>query len=516
VTSAPQNTLLTSYNYDQVSHLATVVTTSGTVHAVTMTWNSPGGPLMQTRTFVYTPTTYSTLILPALWLTSATNPENGTVSYTYNADGTLASKHDANGNTETYSYDSYQRLTSIPDRQQTFTYDTCPSGATGCTNAPGQLMQATFGSNVGPNDLSFAYNYSYTPAGKVTGKTLMLQAANHSQYGVLASGSLTVGYTYDSQGALLSVTYPTDPAAATYTYTLDAMERPTAMTDNQSFPWASGAYNSLLQLTHVRQATSSGALMDMTYTYSGTNNNGQITQSVDAMTGETIVYQYDALKRLASANGLNWGENYSYDGFGNLTQMSPSGTAGAPTLSVTVDATTNRITPGLQVSYDNNGNMTQSGYLAYDVANRITSAIVQGGTNLLRVRFGQPADLLPEHVECRDDLLVRRGREEAGDIYGEQRNEHCHPVHAAEHECVFRGEAARVEPGPAGVGALWRSERSGLPGAVSVRSGIHADGQRSGEVRDVYAGQFDGAELCGEPVLHQHLGQVLVSGPEYE
>ena len=145
----------------------------------------------------------------------------------------------------------------------------------------------------------------------------MLQSANHSQGGVLASGSLTVGYTYDSQGALLSVTYPTDPAAATYTYTLDAMERPTAMTDNQSFPWASGVtynaanqplggnfelsysasetrtYNNLLQLTHVRQATSSGALMDMTYTYSGTNNNGQITQSVDAMTGETIVYQYE-------------------------------------------------------------------------------------------------------------------------------------------------------------------------------------------------------------------------------
>jgi RHS repeat-associated protein len=120
--------------------------------------------------------------------------------------------------------------------------------------------------------------------------------------------------------------------------------------------------------------------MDMTYTYSGTNNNGQITQSVDAVSGETIVYQYDALKRLASANGLNWGETYTYDGFGNLTQMSPSGNAGAPTLSVTVDATTNRITPGLQVSYDNNGNMTQSGYLGYDVANRMTSAIVQGGT----------------------------------------------------------------------------------------------------------------------------------------
>jgi YD repeat-containing protein len=84
--------------------------------------------------------------LVALWLTSATNPENGTVSYTYNADGTLASKTDANGNTETYTYDAYQRLTAIPDRQQTFTYDTCPAtNATGCVSMAGQLVQATFG-----------------------------------------------------------------------------------------------------------------------------------------------------------------------------------------------------------------------------------------------------------------------------------------------------------------------------------------------------------------------------------
>ena len=73
--------------------------------------NTTNGMKTQTRTFVYAPTTYSTVTLPALWITSATNPENGTVSYTYNADGTLASKTDANGNTETYTYDAYQRLT---------------------------------------------------------------------------------------------------------------------------------------------------------------------------------------------------------------------------------------------------------------------------------------------------------------------------------------------------------------------------------------------------------------------
>jgi len=68
----------------------------------------------QTRTFVYAPATYSALVLLALCPTSATNPENGTVSYTYNADGTLASKKHSNGNTETYTYDTYGRLTGYP------------------------------------------------------------------------------------------------------------------------------------------------------------------------------------------------------------------------------------------------------------------------------------------------------------------------------------------------------------------------------------------------------------------
>ena len=55
------------------------------------------------------------------------------MSYTYDADGTLASKTDANNNTETYTYDTYQRLTAIPDRQQTFTYDTAPRAPSDAT-----------------------------------------------------------------------------------------------------------------------------------------------------------------------------------------------------------------------------------------------------------------------------------------------------------------------------------------------------------------------------------------------
>ena len=77
------------------------------------------------------------------------------MSYTYDADGTLASKTDANNNTETYTYDTYQRLTAIPDRQQTFTYDTAPrapSDATayGFCSAPGPKVAGRLNATLKP------------------------------------------------------------------------------------------------------------------------------------------------------------------------------------------------------------------------------------------------------------------------------------------------------------------------------------------------------------------------------
>src|SRR6202012_4273056 len=95
------NTLTTSYAYDWMKHV-----TGGTMARPTTSWSGtvcsePGGSTTQTRTFVYD---------SAGRLTSATNPENGTVTYTYNADNTLYKKQDAKGGSTIYSYDSLKRV----------------------------------------------------------------------------------------------------------------------------------------------------------------------------------------------------------------------------------------------------------------------------------------------------------------------------------------------------------------------------------------------------------------------
>ena len=91
-----------------------------------------------------------------------------------------------------------------------------------------------------------------------------------------------------------------------------------------------------------------------------------------------MTYAYDLLNRLQSASTTAgpspWGQSYAYDGFGNLTDQNVTqGTA--PTLHVTVSASTNRVNG---VSYDANGNDLTYG--TYDVENRLIQAgVVQYG-----------------------------------------------------------------------------------------------------------------------------------------
>jgi YD repeat-containing protein len=182
---------------------------------------------------------------------------------------------------------------------------------------------------------------------------------------------------------MLSVTYPNGQA---YSYGYDTMGRPSAMTDqgtqqpvisNVSY----GPAGELLSLTGVVNETRSyntrlqlTALNNVSYVYAAANN-GKIQSQTDSVSGEQITYGYDALNRLISGvtsdnpNVTQWGQGFTYDGFGNLTDKSVT-KGSAPYLSVGVDATTNRIVGYL---YNANGNQTWSGTqtLSYDYDNRM-------------------------------------------------------------------------------------------------------------------------------------------------
>jgi YD repeat-containing protein len=162
-------------------------------------------------------------------LMSATNPENGKVSYTYNTDGTVLSRTDAKNQRVDYSYDTYKRLTRVhrSDGEDNYTYD----AYTGSQNAMGRLaavtfqgqqVQAPYSGEVIGGTSSFTYIYSYTQAGLVTSKRLRGQFS-FSENGSYTAPDLEANYTYDDEGRMTTVGYPL--AGPTFTYGYDTMGR---------------------------------------------------------------------------------------------------------------------------------------------------------------------------------------------------------------------------------------------------------------------------------------------------
>jgi len=374
----------TTYTYDMLNHLTGV--------------SMPRGSTTQTRSFKYTNgTTVGAVLL------STTNPENGTVNYTYDSYMRLSTKTDAKGQVFTYSYDSYNRLTQISQGGnvlRTYVYDSNtdnPSYSGLYTH--GRLAEIKYPAINFVDDTSgsagttqFTDMFSYTPAGQVAGKLLQVNKTRTYLYlgnyvAQPAAGSLALAYTYNNEGKLTNITYPTDANNTTpqMNYTYDSMARLAGATDQSSNSVVSGvAYNAASQLTNITYygtaesrsynslmqliGITAGSAINISYNYTAGSNNGKIASTSDAISGETVTYQYDSLNRLISASGSGWSQTQAYDGFGNLSGR--TGTASGTTISTPANQSTDQLSG---YSYDANGNLISSGY-TYDPENRITFA----------------------------------------------------------------------------------------------------------------------------------------------
>jgi YD repeat-containing protein len=195
-------TVSTNYTYDMLNHLITV--------------SMPRGSNTQTRTF-----NYLTGTTVGIDLLSATNPENGTVTYTYNTDHTLNTKTDAKGQVFTYKYDTYKRLTTIllgSTVLRSFMYDT----NTLDTNYSGSYTQGRLvavqnlaftpqgfipgngGSNITvPSSMQFIEMFNYKQSGLTAGKRLQVEETmryyvNGVAHDVPTTLNLDGAYTYNN------------------------------------------------------------------------------------------------------------------------------------------------------------------------------------------------------------------------------------------------------------------------------------------------------------------------------
>jgi YD repeat-containing protein len=270
----------------------------------------------------------------------------------------------------------------------------------------GRLMSASTLQGSCPSTTpSYSESYTYGAPGNVLSKTV---TASGAPWG----SSAAINYTYDTFGRTVSIQYPFSEYGSssfypvTFTTAYDTMGRPSGLTDSNSNTWVNSAaydyagrlqtltflstnaetrsYNTVGQLASIAwnpapgYTYSSGPTGTLQYTYSATQNNGQITQGTDGLTGETTVYQYDALKRLTSASNSAWNEAFNYDGFGNLTGKTLNGTL----QPIAVNAATNQVSGP---TYDLNGNMTVGGLagvtITYNEDNRMSSAQEPSGSS---------------------------------------------------------------------------------------------------------------------------------------
>jgi RHS repeat-associated protein len=111
--------------------------------------------------------------------------------------------------------------------------------------------------------------------------------------------------------------------------------------------------------------------LSIAYRYPSTNNDGKIDYQHDNVSGDQVNYTYDALNRLiaaATSDTSEWGQGFTYDGFGNLTAVTTTqGTAPGLSSYGTPDAKGNPATIALPAQ----GNVPA--HSGFDIENRLVS-----------------------------------------------------------------------------------------------------------------------------------------------
>jgi RHS repeat-associated protein len=353
-------------------------------------------------------------------LTSAGNPESGTIAYTYDADGNVVTKTAPSPNqptgggatvVTTYKYDKLNRLISKSyvdsygnptTAGASYGYDGV--ALTGCNTTPPSLTDSyPVGRRTAMCDGSGATSWSHDQMGRALSEKRNIDGQTQ-----------TTSYTYFLEGSLKTVTYP--GTSNVITYTMGGDDRATTAKDTvnnyvQAASYAppgelagmtngasisvSNAYNSRLQPILLSATGASGSVFSECFDFhSGvaitgpspcnfskntTGDNGNVYQIVNNRDNtRTQIFTYDYLNRIASAqsSGTQWGETYTIDAWGNLTNETGI-TGKVHSEGLNTSALSNNQLTGF--SYDTAGDMINNGSaLKYDAENRL---VFTGSTN---------------------------------------------------------------------------------------------------------------------------------------
>jgi RHS repeat-associated protein len=387
----------TDYSYD----------TLGDVLSVTQKGGASSGS-WRTRSFQYDSLSR---------ITSATNPESGTITYAYDADGNVISKTAPLPNqtgsltvTATYTYDQLNRLTSETYKDGTvadpytppvlFGYDGV--APTGCTKAPPILPDSyPIGRRTSMCDGSGSTSWDHDQMGRTLQDARFIGAVTPAKlvsYGFNLDGSLSflttppmkyIAYQVGGAGRTLSVKDTVDNINFVTSATYAPPGELQSLTNGGAI-YGAVAYNSRLQPMQFFYGTNTppaipsmnstcpstvGNIMNNTYNFGfGSGDNGNVLAITNCRdTTRTQSFAYDALNRIVSAqsSGSQWGETFTIDAWGNMTNESQiTGKTNHEGLNAAPATNQNRLTG---FGYDAAGNMTSNGSASYiyDAENRL-------------------------------------------------------------------------------------------------------------------------------------------------
>jgi RHS repeat-associated protein len=361
-----------------------------------------------------------------------TGSVNGTC-YTYDVLGNL-SEIDQGSETRKYTYDMLSRVTSVttPEAQNNtrYFYYTTASNAL-CSGNPTAVCRRTdergvtttysYDSLNRPTGASYSngdpaaisYTYDQTSCLGLSAcynkgrRTTMTDASGSTQWAYDAMGRVlieqrtigsvtkTLGYTYNLDGSLASVTYP---SGRTVNYAVSGVGRPLTAIDTADNITYVGPANSTYAPQGALATASYGTNLTFSASYNNRllpsdlkgyntststtifelkpayNANGTVSSVANAVTpGRTQTFAYDYLNRITSASSTAtsgtycWGQSVptngtGYDRYGNLLIINVSQCT-APTLNLSVNAYNQITNSGF--SYDASGNMTGDGAYTY-------------------------------------------------------------------------------------------------------------------------------------------------------
>ena len=367
---------LTKYTHDALGDLTGV------------TQNAQSTSNQQTRSYAFD---------ALMRLTSETNAESGTTTYTFDTDSTcgtytgdLVKRVDAAGNTNCFSYDKLHRRLSVTYPSGTyasvtpskyFVYDSATVNSVVMANAKTRLAEA-YTCTTCPGTKITDLGLSYTARGEVSDT---YQSTPHSSgyyrvtqsfwpHGATSQLSNLVGLPAISYGGTIGSTVGLDGEGRITQVTAGSGQNPvTGVTYGISglptqVNLGSGDYDTFaydlntLRMTQFKfNVGTQSQTLTGSLTWNANSSLGQlvITDQFNSADSQTCNYAHDDLIRIASANCASAAaQTFSYDPFGNINK------SGSPySFQPTYNAATNHFVtvPAASPTYDANGNVTYDG-----------------------------------------------------------------------------------------------------------------------------------------------------------